>query len=157
VCDWAFPTYGDELPHDLCHLVVEEMLEIPNGVWGLVEQGMEVRLIDEQGTLMKDGRLLSDHFDFDFSDLVQAEEAVALLAPTGMQFEQAGVLAVARRTTVETAEEPHIATNLGFALPPGCPTRLATAIGERLRDLREQWRGLDEGGSISLSFTRAVG
>lgn len=26
-CDWAFPTYGDQFPHDLCDLVVEEGLQ----------------------------------------------------------------------------------------------------------------------------------
>jgi len=34
--DWAFPSYGDDLPHDLCHLVVEDALGIAKGFWGLV-------------------------------------------------------------------------------------------------------------------------
>jgi hypothetical protein len=126
-CDWAFPTYGNQLPHDLCHLVIEEMLEIQNGFWGLVEQGMDVRLINDQGTLTKDGQPLADHFDFDFSDLIRAEEAVALLAPTGMEFEQVGALAVARRTTGEGETNSDVASTLGFALPPGCSTPAATA------------------------------
>jgi hypothetical protein len=157
LCDWAFPTYGDQLPHDLCHLIIEEMLEIRNGFWGLVEQGMEVRLINDKGTLMKDGRPLSDHLDFDFSDLVRAEEAVALLAPTGMEFEQVGALAVARRTTAEGVSNSDVASTLGFALPPVCSTPVVTAIRERLRELREQWRRLDDGIAITLRFTRALG
>jgi hypothetical protein len=156
-CDWAFPTYGDQLPHDLCHLVIEEMLAIPSGFWGLVEQGMEVSLVDDQGTLTKDGRTLADHFGFDFSDLVRAEEAVALLAPIGMQFDQSGELAVARQSIAERATESDVAAQLGFTLPPGCSTEVATATRERLCDLREQWRKLDDGGAITLSFMRAVG
>jgi hypothetical protein len=156
-CDWAFPTYGDQLPHDLCHLVTEEMLAIPNGFWGLVAQGMEVSLVNEQGTPTKDGRTLADHFGFDFSDLVRAEEAVALLAPIGMQFDQVGALAVAHQPTAERATESHVAAQLGFTLPPGCSTEAATATRERLGELREQWRELDDGGAITLRFTRAVG
>jgi hypothetical protein len=155
-CDWGFPTYGDQLPHDLCHLVIEEMLEIPNGFWGLVEQGMEVRLIDDQGVLMIDGRPLSDRSDFDFSDLVRAEEAVALLAPTGMQFEQLGALVVASRTDAEGSMSLDVAARLRTALPPECSAQLARTTRERLHDLREQWRGLDDGEAITLSFTRSV-
>ena len=115
---------------------------------------MEVKLVNDQGTLMKDGQALSDHSDFDFSDLVRAEEAVALLAPSGMRFEQAGALAVARRTTPEPAKNSDVALNLGFSLPPGCSTRVATATKVRLRELGELWRGLDDGGSVTLSFAR---
>lgn len=153
-CDWAFPTYGDQLPHDLCHLVVEEMLGIPNGFWSLVEQGMEVRLINNQGTLVKEGRSLSGDSAFDFSGLVRAEEAVALLAPIGMRFEQAGALVVARRSTGGTTTSADAASNLGFTLPPGCSTEVVNATRERLRELTERWRSLDDGGAITLSFTR---
>jgi hypothetical protein len=31
---WDFPSYGDGLPHDLCHLVVEDELGLPDGFWG---------------------------------------------------------------------------------------------------------------------------
>src|SRR3984893_12789772 len=36
---WDFPSYGDGLPHDLCHLVVEEALRLADGFWGVVHQG----------------------------------------------------------------------------------------------------------------------
>jgi hypothetical protein len=154
-CDWEFPTYGNQLPHDLCHLVIEEMLAISNGFWGLVEQGMEARLVNDQGTLAKDGRTLSAS-GFDFSDLVRAEEAVALLAPVGFRFDQVGALAVARQSVVDRAREPDVAAQLGFKLPPGCSTEVVTATGVRLGELREQWRELHDGGAITLSFMRAV-
>jgi hypothetical protein len=35
---WDFPSYGDGLPHDLCHLVVEEALGLSEGFWGLVDR-----------------------------------------------------------------------------------------------------------------------
>jgi hypothetical protein len=156
-CDWTFPTYGDQLPHDLCHLVVEEMLQISNGFWGLVDQGMEVQLIDDQGTLVEDGRPLSEHVQFNSIDLVRAEEAVALLAPTGMQIEMAGPLAVALRSRdagVSIGED--VQHELGFALPAGCSPIVIAGIRDRLRELQTEWRALEGGGSITLSFARPV-
>src|ERR1022692_2336181 len=76
---WDFPSYGDRLPHDLMHLVVEDGLGIVNGFWGMVAAGAEVTLIDNQATLVCHGRPLVEHPGVDFSDLMQAEEAVALL------------------------------------------------------------------------------
>ncbi|HLM96944.1 MAG TPA: hypothetical protein VK283_11555 [Acidimicrobiales bacterium] len=87
---WDFPSYGDRLPHDLCHLVVEEELGIVDGFWGLVDQGVEVRLVDNQATLVRDGRPLVEQPGVAFTDLMRAEEAVALLAPTGIVTEQVG-------------------------------------------------------------------
>src|ERR1700722_9190992 len=92
---WDFPTYGDRLPHDLCHLVVEEGLGIERGFWGLVDQGVDVKPIDNQATLVRHGRPLVDEPGVDFSDLMKAEEAVALLGPTGMDTEQVGSLVIA--------------------------------------------------------------
>jgi hypothetical protein len=40
--EWDFPSYGDGLPHDLCHLVVEDSLELSEGFWGLVDQHVDV-------------------------------------------------------------------------------------------------------------------
>jgi len=42
---WRLPTYGDGLPHDLCHLVVEQELGLTDGFWGLVDQGAAIRLV----------------------------------------------------------------------------------------------------------------
>jgi hypothetical protein len=158
-CDWAFPTYGDQLPHDLCHLVIEDVLQIPNGFWGLVDQGMEVRLIDDQGTLVKDGRPLFEHANFDFRDLIQAEEAVALLAPIGMQVEQVGALAVATRTGAGTVDAIRVGLSreLGFALPAGVSPLDVSPIQTRLVELQTEWRALTDGGLLSISFTRPSG
>ncbi len=39
VVHWKFPAYGDGLPHDLVHLVVESGLEMRDGFWGLIDRG----------------------------------------------------------------------------------------------------------------------
>ena len=141
---WDFPSYGDRLPHDLCHLVVEEGLGIVNGFWGLVEQGVEVQLVDDQATLVRDGRSLVSQIGIDFSDLMQAEAAVALLSPTGMHTQQVAGLAV--------AHSDELRSGLGFDLPPDTSDVVVAVVLQRLHDLTEQWRRLDDGDAINLTF-----
>jgi hypothetical protein len=154
-CEWSFPTYGDQLPHDLCHLVIEELLHLRNGFWGLVEQGMEIRLIDNQGVLVKDGRPIFEHSAFDASDLIRAEQAVALLAPIGMQVVQVGSLAVATRTETGSTEQPQLEAipSLGFTLPTEATADVVSLIRRRLLELQREWALLLNGGSITLHFT----
>jgi hypothetical protein len=38
---WPFPNYGEHLPHDLVHLIVERAFAIDDGVWGHVARGGE--------------------------------------------------------------------------------------------------------------------
>jgi hypothetical protein len=90
---WDFPSYGDGLPHDLVHLVVEEALGIVDGFWGLVDGGVEVTLMDNQSTLVRHGRPLVSAPGFDASGLRRAEDAVALVA--GMAPRPVGVSAAA--------------------------------------------------------------
>ena len=57
---------------------------LPEGFWGLVDQHVEVGLVNNQTALMRDGKPLVEQPGVDFADLVEAEEAVALLAaPVG--------------------------------------------------------------------------
>ena len=39
--NWAFPSYGDSLPHDLIHLVVEAAFGLAQGFWGRVDAGAD--------------------------------------------------------------------------------------------------------------------
>src|SRR5580704_11867394 len=116
---WDFPSYGDRLPHDLCHLVVEEGLGIVEGFWGLVARGVEVTLVDDQATLVRNGRPLVEEVGIDFSDLVRAEEAVALLGPIGMHIDESGALAVARLDSQSTSspDSDGVRSGTGFGLP----------------------------------------
>ncbi|HSH59033.1 MAG TPA: hypothetical protein VK988_05200 [Acidimicrobiales bacterium] len=66
---WDFPSYGDWLPHDLCHLVVEEELGLIDGFWGLVDRGVEVGLVNNQATLLRDGKSLVEQPDVDLRGL----------------------------------------------------------------------------------------
>jgi len=43
---WAFPSYGDYVPHDVVHLVVETGFGLRNGFWGKVDAGVDVARIN---------------------------------------------------------------------------------------------------------------
>ncbi len=121
---WDFPSYGDRLPHDLVHLVVEAELNIAQGFWGMVDQGAQVSLIDNQSTLVRHGRPLVEQPDIDFSDLLTAEKAVAHL------------------TSTFPPEE----------LPEGASPATMARARTSLDDLGRQWRDLPDGTAITLTF-----
>jgi hypothetical protein len=130
VAAWAFPSYGDDLPHDLSHLVIEEALGIARGFWGMVDAGMNVAPIDDQSTLVRDGKPLIEDPDTDFSDLKRAEQAVAFFGPVG-----------------------HVWSELGF--DPSEETILS--IQDHLDELRREWRRLDDGGAIIIDYCGQTG
>lgn len=77
---WDFPSYGDGLPHDACHLVIEDELGLRDGFWGLVDLGTEVAVWDNQATLLRDGRPWAEHADAGLEGLLHAEQVVARLS-----------------------------------------------------------------------------
>jgi len=129
---WDFPSFGDLLPHDLCHLVVEEELRLKDGFWGLVDNGVEVRLVNNQATLIRDGKPLIEHPEADLAGLMEAEAAVAALSG--------------------------LAATEAAGLPEATPPEAVARIRRRLETLAAQWRALDDGGAaITLSFSRGGG
>lgn len=151
---WEFPSYGEGLPHDLCHLVVEDVLGLSEGFWGLVEQHVDVGLVDDQPTLLRDGKPLVDQPGVDFSRLTRAEEAVALLASPPVAVEDAGKLAVARQgSSAPRAPSEEVARQLGFGLPASATPDAIATVAERLRELGKRWRALADGGAITLSYS----
>ena len=45
---WSSPTYGDALPHDLIHLVVESAFGLSRGFWGRVDEGVDPKIVNDQ-------------------------------------------------------------------------------------------------------------
>jgi hypothetical protein len=128
---WDFPSYGDGLPHDLCHLVVEAELGLTEGFWGLVDQGVEVGLVHNQATLLRGGRPLADQSGVDLSGLLEAEAAVNSIGSP-----------MASLDGVDPA----------VALPATATPEAVEQIGRRLAELGDRWRTLADGGSIRLTF-----
>jgi hypothetical protein len=151
---WDFPSYGDGLPHDLCHLVVEDNLGFANGLWGLVDQGVGIGLINNELALMRDGKPLAGAFGIDLSALVQAEHAVAVFAA---RLDAVENMRHRSRTQPASAIPPadetsRLADALGFERPTRATCEAIASIGARLRDLADQWRSLDDGAAITLTF-----
>jgi hypothetical protein len=90
----------------------------------------------------------------DFSDLMQAEAAVALLGPTGMQTRQVAGLAVAHFDAEASGptRTDELQSGPGFDLPPHTPDAVVAAVRQRLDELAEQWRRLDDGEAITLTY-----
>ena len=85
-------------------------------------------MVNDQATLMRDGRPLVEEGGFDFSGLLEAEAAVAALASPVSHIDDIDQAAV-------SADPDTI-----------------HAIRTRLRQLSEQWRRLDDGAAIRLQF-----
>src|SRR5262245_31757127 len=45
---WVFPSYGNFIPHDLVHFVVETAFGLKNGFWGRVDAGIDVARINAE-------------------------------------------------------------------------------------------------------------
>jgi hypothetical protein len=156
--DWEFPSYGNDLPHDLCHLVVEDALGIAEGFWGLLDKGMDVTLIENQATLVRNGKPLAEDPSVDFSDLNRAEQAVALLGSVGMRTEEFGGLTMVQLDPAATnpASTKLLQSALGFDFPPNTSEETILWIRDRLADLRRKWQGLDDGSAIVLAYPGKV-
>ena len=154
IAEWAFPSYGDDLPHDLCHLVVEDALGIAHGFWGLLDEGVDVKLIDDQATLVRDGKPLIEDPSVDFTDLNRAEQAVALVGPIGIRIKEAGSLTMVRLdpTACTSAGSRQLSAELRFELPEGASEETILSIRRRLGDVRREWQSLDDGTAIVLVY-----
>ena len=152
---WDFPSYGDGLPHDLIHLVVEDGLGLSEGFWGLVDQHVDVGLVNNEPTLMRDGEPLVGQPGVDFAGLIEAEEAVALLAAPAVQVDQVDEIGVVQFGSpwVGGAPMDEIADQLGFSLAESATPAAIAAIHGRLRELGLRWRSLNNGHSIVLTFS----
>lgn len=138
--DWAFASYGDALPHDLIHLVVEAAFGLAQGFWGRVDAGAD------PGAIMADanrrgGRDRYLGFGTDRSEL-QLAEVVAnpgwLVGEQSTAALQEGILAACRES--------------GLAAPAELSAQRIDEVRGALRLLASRWRGLLPKGTIHLVF-----
>jgi hypothetical protein len=136
---WTFPSYGDGLPHDLVHLVVEAAFGLGKGLWGLVDAGADMARINAEanrkGGANKYRALGADQRDILFSE--------ALAAAVSGRFESeeqraASVLAACHSLGIEP-------------VPPVTSARLAEIL-VALEVLRQRWRSLVPKGALRLHF-----
>jgi hypothetical protein len=132
---WTFPTYGDALPHDLVHYVVECAANLRGGFWGRVARGADPARINAAAN-RKTGSLATkyDGFGGDLAELLLAEA----LAATDWSSDWRASLTEA-------------AAKIGVP-PPALTDDDAAAIRMALDHLRERWRSLLPKGAIHLEL-----
>ena len=137
---WSFPTYGDALPHDMVHLVVEEAFQIADGFWGRVDRGVDPARINAEANRLG-GANKYKGFGDDLRGLLLAETVANLSwGISEISDEQ-------RLQQVADECEKH-----GIAMPPLVdPARLQN-VRTRLAELSAQWRALVPKGTLELTF-----
>jgi hypothetical protein len=136
---WVFPTYGDGLPHDLIHLVVEAAFGVRQGFWGRVDAGVDpARANDEANRL--GGSDKDRGFGDDRRDILLAEGLAGapwLDADVSDAERCAAITENFRRRGVE---------------PRAVSLARVSEVRAALARLREQWQTFGEKGTIKLRF-----
>ena len=140
---WAFPTYGDGLPHDLVHLVVESAFGVRQGFWGRVDAGADpARVNAEANRTGGAGKYAA--FGADQRELLLAE-ALAGLSWWIAEMTDADRLAAARDACAK----------MGVVPPPSVTTENLGAVRATLDRLGARWRALAPKGSLELEYDPA--
>ena len=137
---WEFPSLGNEIPHDMTHLVVETMFGLGNGFWGRVDAGVDPKRVNEMAN-RRGGPNKYAAFGDDLSELYLAE-ALAGLTWAMRELTPADRLA----TFLATCEKQSLT-------PPSNVTAESLAAAERrMNELRAEWRKLLPKGTLELTF-----
>lgn len=137
---WVFPTYGDQLPHDLVHLVVEAAFEVRQGFWGRVDAGVDPNRVNEEANRLG-GPDKYKGFGDDRRDLLLAEGLAAgsWLNPDLSDEER-------REALTEDCGK------YGLTPPPTMTLDRIREVRDALARLREAWRAIEAKGTIKLHF-----
>jgi hypothetical protein len=137
---WSFPTYGDELPHDLVHVVVEAAFGVRDGIWARVDAGADLGRSNAQAN-KKGGAGKYDGTGLDHP-AVLLSEALA----NGRWGDPD--LGDAERLELITAG------CAGYSVPVPASVTVAriAEVREALDRLRARWRALLPKGALRLAF-----
>jgi len=141
---WVFPTYGEGLPHDLVHLVVEAAFGLRTGFWGRVDAGVDPARVNDEARLRgaraarsKGGAEKYLGFGADRAELMLAEGLAA--APW---FDPE----VSEAAVVETC------ARLGARAPGSLTPERVHDVRSVLLALRTRWRRIETKGTLRLEF-----
>ena len=134
---WEFPSYGEGLPHDLVHLVVESRFGVTRGVWGRVAAGADLARINAAANKMGGNdkyRALGD-------DLDQVMLAEVLANAPWLRLDEAPTV---------TAVLEHMSAQV--AVPASVTAESIERVRAELFALREKWRALAPKGSLTFRY-----
>lgn len=137
---WVFPTYGDELPHDLIHLVVEAAFGVRQGFWGRVDAGVDpARANDEANRTGGPDKYRG--FGDDRREILLAEGLAG-----GRWLDRELSDEGRREGIAESCEK------LGIKLPDAVTLERMEQVRAVLGRLRQEWRAIEAKGTIKLQF-----
>lgn len=128
---WSFPTYGDGIPHDLVHLVVETAFGLKDGFWGRVDRGIDVARLNHAAN-RRGGADKYAGFGPDQKELWLAELLAGTFSSAVPQTDEAIAATLA-------AQAPTLAP---------VPVDKVKLVRQTLARLAVKWRGLVPKGSI---------
>jgi hypothetical protein len=140
---WSFPTFGNDLPHDLVHLVVEAMFGVHQGFWARVDAGVDVARINAMAN-RQGGAGKYAAFGTDLSDLYLAEVLAAVPWSLSDLDDEERYRAAVRGSAGAEIE-----------LPPQVTVERIREVRETLDALRHRWRRLAPSGALNVSFDPA--
>jgi hypothetical protein len=139
---WVFPTYGDALPHDMIHLIVESAFGVTDGFWGRVDAGADSGLISAQANRIG-GQNKYAAFGEGLSGLVLAE----ILANPGWLMDDNSDEMIKNQIVMGCREA-------NVKPPVDVSTERVVQVRSTLYDLARQWRALKPKGAINLQFNQ---
>jgi hypothetical protein len=137
---WVFPSYGEGLPHDLVHLVVEAAFGLRRGFWGRVDGGADPARINAEAS-RTGGADKYRAFGEDRSELLLAEALAGCPWSTPHGAEGAIWEAIERNCA-----------QMGVALPEGAPRGAAAEARRVVLRLAAAWRAFEGKGTLTLRF-----
>ena len=137
---WSFPTYGNSVPHDMVHLVVEGTFGISEGFWGRVDRGVDPARINAEANRTGGANKYAGFGD-DLRQLLLAES----LANLSWAIADLSDIDHLRSLADECAK-------IGIEFPPTVTADGLVAVRRRLAELSSQWRTLVPKGTIEMTF-----
>jgi hypothetical protein len=142
---WSFPTYGDGLPHDLVHLVVEAAFGLQAGFWGRVDEGADPRIINAEANRVGGARKYAA-FGNDQRELCLAEALAG--APWWIVDESdEAVREAIRRNCARSGVSP----------PEDMTDERIQGVRAELARLAQRWRALVPKGALEIGFPESRG
>jgi len=139
---WETASYGEGLPHDLVHLVVESRFGVTRGVWGRVASGAELGRINAAAN-RRGGRDKYGELGGEPEELLVAE---ALANAPWLVVEVAP-----RAEDVQHAIEVELG-KLGRAHAESITIAAVGAVRDELREWLAKWRALGERGALTFEY-----
>lgn len=141
---WVFPTYGDGLPHDLVHLVVEAAYDVRLGFWGRVDAGVDPNAVNAEAN-RAGGKGKYVGFGAGLEDLMLAERLAA------RAWSAVGETSDERLRALASDCE-----GSGVKLPARVTRDRIERVDEVLARLASEWRRLVPKGTLKLVFDAAA-